>query len=185
MFLLLFGAFFASTTAAYFTGKQWYTADDTEKRGLRAYAFPSPTGIKDFSSGNHACGGVHVRTMGQTPAYKVRGEVGIGGKPYPLPADENLRIDRTDQIQNSAFISTTNFFSLVAKTDGILNQPTIDAISDGKKFRLFVWGRVDYEDVFLKPHWFTFCYSYDGISIKENDGGEPCPRYNEVDSEPP
>src|ERR1700730_11509321 len=65
----------ATTCAARYTYKQWLTADDTEKRSLRAYAFANQIGIKDFSSGNHASGGVIIRTMGQTPAYKIRSEI--------------------------------------------------------------------------------------------------------------
>jgi len=160
---------------------QLQTSRDAEIRQIRAYAFPTPLGIKDFESGKAPTGGINVRTMGQTPAYKIRGEVGIGGRAYPLRPDEDFTIKTTGKIQNSAFITPTNTFSLKATADGILNQPTIDAINNGETFRLYIWGRVDYEDVFTEPHWFTFCYSYDGISIREGNGVEPCPRHNEDD----
>lgn len=121
---------------------------DTEIRQVRAYAFPTPIGIKDFGFEKALTGGINVRTMGQTPAYKIRGEVSIGGRAYPLRPDEDFTIQITDKIQNSAFISPTSAFSFKATTEGTLNQPTIDAINDGKTFRLYIWGRVDYEDVF-------------------------------------
>jgi len=171
----------ATAVAAWYTWKQWITADDTEKRQVRAYAFPTPTGIKDFELGKAPIGGIKVGTMGQTPAYKVRGEISVGGLPYPLRDDADLSFQKTGQIQNSAFISPNNAFFISAYAGGILNQTTIDTINDGKKFRLYVWGRIDYEDVFANLHWFTFCYAYDGNSVQGHDVVETCPRHNEDD----
>jgi hypothetical protein len=162
-------------------GTQIDIAKSAERRQIRAYAFPTPIGISDFELGKSPAGGVNVKTMGQTPAYKVRGQVGVGGLTYPLREEETLEIKKPDQVQNSTFITPTNIFIVKATALGILNQAAIDAVNSGRTLRLFVWGRVDYEDIFADPHWFTFCYSYDGISIKEHDGGEPCPRHNEDD----
>jgi hypothetical protein len=161
---------------------QGWVARDTEKRQIRAYAFPTPIGINNFSVDSSPTGGVNVRTMGQTPAYKVRGQVGIKPMPYPLSNETDLWISNTKQIQNSTFISPTNTFILKVAVDGTLTRQQVDAINSGNALRLYVWGRVDYEDVFANSHWFTFCYSYDGRSITiDKDGGEPCPRYNDSD----
>jgi hypothetical protein len=184
VFLFLVLTFVATAAAACYTRKQWITADDTEKRQVRAYAFATPTGVKDFEIGKAPTGGVGVRTMGQTPAYKIRGRINVGGLPYPLPADADLSLEKkTNQVQNSAFISPTNVFSLDALAAGQLNDTTKKAIDQGTEFRLYVWGRVDYEDVFALSHWFTFCYSYDGKSILGNQTVETCPRYNEADAQ--
>jgi len=120
--------------------------------------------------------------MGQTPAYKVRGRVNIGGLPYPLPESADLASEKKiSQVQNSAFISPTNTFDLEATAEGKLDKDTKNLIEEGAKFRLYVWGRVDYEDVFAIHHWLTFCYAFNGKTIRENQIVEPCPRYNEAD----
>ncbi len=120
--------------------------------------------------------------MGQTPAYKVHGRITIEGLPYPLPTTKDLNVNpSTSQVQNSAFLSPVNTFSLTVISPGVLNQPTIDAINDGKTFRIYTYGRVDYEDVFGEPHWFTFCYAYDGTDIKEHRVAETCSRHNDDD----
>ena len=171
----------ATGFAAWYTRQQWLTAADTEKRQVRAYAFPTPTGIKNFEVGKAPTSGISVRTMGQTPAYKIRGQIGIAGRPYPLDYERLPPTTNPNQAQNSTFISPTNVFSLQVIAASTLNQLTMNAIETGNDFRLYVWGRVDYEDVFEDPHWFTFCYSYDGTNIREGDGGEPCLQHNDDD----
>jgi hypothetical protein len=173
-----FVAALAAIGAAIFSGWQVFVASDTEKRQTRAYAFPTPIPITHFSANDKPVGGVNIKTMGQTPAYNVRAEGFLRGMAYPLRADESLDLSRPDAVKVSAFIGATNVMNDVVTASEKWDQPAIEKARDGKAFRLFVWGRVDYEDVFKAPHWFTFCYSYDGQSIDRGEGGEPCPRYN-------
>ena len=68
VFLLLFSTLIATSFAAYFTAKQWQTADDQERRSLRAYL-----GVADYKVDRVA--GAIVFTVangGQTPARDVR-----------------------------------------------------------------------------------------------------------------
>jgi hypothetical protein len=105
-----------------------------------------------------ADGTVNIRMMGQTPAYRVRGEIGTRVLAYPLRSDDLPVITRPDQVQNAVFLGSTHVFMLAVAAGGTLDQSTIDKVQDGKSSRIYVWGRVDYEDVFAQPHWFTFCY---------------------------
>lgn len=70
MFWLLVGTLLASMTAAYFTGQQWRTADDAEKRSLRAYVMANQRTITvDNSNFVHAR--FKIKNSGLTPAYRV------------------------------------------------------------------------------------------------------------------
>jgi len=161
--------------------KQVGISSDSERRQVRAYAFPTPLPVLNFTKDQSLLAGVLIKSMGQTPAYKVRGNFTVRGMPYPLRDDFDIDVFiKPDQIQNSAFISPSNNFTLAGPW-GPLDQITIDAINDGTKFRLYTWGRIDYEDVFTDPHWFTFCYIYDGRAIRDHDRVETCPRHNDDD----
>ena len=69
VFLFLVLTFVATAAAACYTRKQWITADDTEKRQVRAYAFATPTGVKDFEIG------VAAERDARVP---LRGKMGTG-----------------------------------------------------------------------------------------------------------
>jgi hypothetical protein len=68
IFMLLLLTLIATSCAAYFTKKQWETADDQEKRSLRAYL-----GIADYKV-DRAEGVItfNIANGGQTPARDVR-----------------------------------------------------------------------------------------------------------------
>jgi len=162
--------------------KQIEIAKDTEERSLRAYAFASPTNVQGFTKGSAVTAGISITTMGQTPAYNVRGIVSTGGMAYPLRDDQDLDVAQTaDQIQNRSIVVPGHPFIIEATTKDVLNQSTVDAINAGTTFRLYTWGRVDYDDVFAKAHWLTFCYNYNGELLSTEKRAETCPRHNDYD----
>src|SRR5260370_8571779 len=109
----------------------------TPRTGVRLSYPDGRTELRDWKSPSTE---VKVRTMGQTPAYKVHGRITIEGLPYPLPTTKDLNVNpSTSQVQNSAFLSPVNTFSLTVISPGVLNQPTIDAINDGKTFRIYTY----------------------------------------------
>jgi hypothetical protein len=165
---------------------------DNEKRSLRAYAFPTPGGVENFSAEKALSTTVIAKTMGATPAYKIRGGISVQPGEYPLQhspslnvivpkaAPPNVIVQQQEAFQNSAFLSPGNTFILRGGY-WALGQPTFDKINDGKTYRLYVWGRVDYEDVFKDPHWFTYCYAYKGADVHERQEVETCFVHNDDD----
>jgi hypothetical protein len=70
---LLIGTLIAAGTAAYYTRKQWRTADDQERRSLRAYVLPDKISVMiDHPSANFVTIQVLFKNFGLTPAIHVR-----------------------------------------------------------------------------------------------------------------
>lgn len=100
--------------------------------------------------------------------------------PNRVDLDAVANASGTDgRTQNSAILTSNGTFE-IAIPPTVLDQPTFEAVDKGK-FRLYVWGRVDYDDVFREPHWLTFCYSWDGKSIRDAHVVETCPNHNDSD----
>jgi hypothetical protein len=73
--------------------------------------------------------------------------------------------------------------------EGLLRKPLMTALRKGDK-SVYVYGRVDYWDVFQKPHWATFCSTM--LIMPPTPGGMPetiswivCRNGNDVDPEEP
>jgi hypothetical protein len=70
--------------------------------------------------------------------------------------------------------------------EGLLREPLMKELQKRKK-TVLVFGRVDYLDVFKKPHWSTFCST---MLIIPQSGSMPqvinwstCPKWNDIDTE--
>src|SRR5579872_917107 len=79
-------------------------AVDTEKRQLRAYAYPVPLAVEDLNEGAKPSAGIDVTSLGSTPAYDVRGVVVTGGFVHPLPAGQELKEDYDATRQNKTLV---------------------------------------------------------------------------------
>jgi len=76
---------------------------------------------------------------------------------------------------------------VVVSKDGLLRMPLMEELRHRKK-TVFVYGRIDYRDVFDKPHWATFCSAM--LIMPPTPGGMPetvswitCESGNDVDPE--
>lgn len=76
---------------------------------------------------------------------------------------------------------------LVSK-DGFLDQPLMDELRHHTKI-VYLYGRIDYSDVFGRPHWVTFCSAM--LILPPAPGGLPethnwiqCQNGNEIDARP-
>ncbi|HEY7579398.1 MAG TPA: hypothetical protein VH855_17530 [Acetobacteraceae bacterium] len=158
---------------------QGWIAQDTEKRQVRAYAYATPAGLKDFEVGKAPVGAVAIRIMGQTPAYNVRGKISVAPLPYPPSdsVDAGMKTVRAhDQVLNSTLLGLGTVFTLEAPTDAALTRETMDSLSSGSS-RVYMWGEANYEDSFGQAHWLTFCYIYDS----GGQSADMCPWHNTDD----
>jgi|SRR5579862_3545632 len=69
--------------------------------------------------------------------------------------------------------------------DGLNRKPLMDALRHGKKI-LYVYGRVDYCDVFNRPHWVTFCSRFQVMpatpgGLPETKNWQTCEVGNDID----
>ncbi len=166
-FWLLLGTLIAAGIAAYYTRQQWITADDYERRALRAYV-----GILDHTNVAQNNGLppniphfiFKLKNSGQTPAFKVIRNGGIAVDKYPLPESFDFKPS-----QNLVPIEPISIFPGVEWPLPIfLSRPlTTDEaahISDGKNWRLYLYGDISYIDTFGRRHYTNYCFGYHVIN---------------------
>jgi hypothetical protein len=167
-------ALLASTAAAVFSGRQAWIASDTEERQLRAYlevtdievvcpdcTTTAPVSPTTFSGRNF----VHIRfeNSGQTPAQAIRQKVNwwvIPSKNAPLPS--SLDFPDYSPPNGSGLVSTSE----LARDKHRDGMASID--DDIDRFRaattgtttIYLYGHIDYCDVFGKPRATAFCFLY-------------------------
>jgi len=146
-FWLLLGAFIAAVGAAYYTRQQWLTADDTEKRQLRAYVSIEPTGIQ-WIEGRPIEISYRAHNFGLTPASNLKMFSMVAPLQYPLP-----RGIKSGPLTEDPETSTAVAFPAVdlfgkKSTDGPLSQEISSAVRAGTNVRLYFVGIVTYKDVF-------------------------------------
>lgn len=187
--ILLLFTLIATSVAACYTRRQWITAEDNEKRSLRAYII-----VTDFGVFCPDCGETvltpnarsdirnsirsRIENSGQTPASEV---VGITNW---WPGDTSGHI--TDLPQDFAFPDHVRT-GFVSKSDigrdkhkDTAEEMDIAAVATFKNAAagntaLFLYGHVDYCDIFGEAHTTAFCFKYvpnAGVNLPL------CDRYN-------
>jgi hypothetical protein len=166
-------AFVVSCFAAAFSGWQAWIARDAEERQLRAYleltdievvcpdcATIGPVTPMPYPSQNF----VHIRfeNSGQTPARAIRYKINwwvIPSKDAPLP--ENF--DYSDYSPNApALVSTSELARDKHRDGGGAIELDIDRFRTATKgtSTIYLYGHLDYCDVFGKPRETAFCFLY-------------------------
>lgn len=157
--IMLFFTLLATGTAAYYSRQQWLTADDQEKRTLRAYISARIEKYPDISSDNLDFTVVY-KNHGQTPAIKMNVWVRMVVDDYPLPefaihqarfAAESMRGDEYTLFPgDERRAMSANGMDQFGKIH-ILAENERTAIKAGLK-TLWVFGEATYRDVFGSDH---------------------------------
>jgi hypothetical protein len=115
-----------------------------------------------------------VTNTGRTPALSVRTMTTTDTLPPGKPFKPIFE-DQPDQSKSLSVIMP-NMRVVVSKTSAIeVTQAHIDILKSGG-LRLFFYGKIDYDDIFGKPHTTTFCFLLKP-SLK---GAISCDTYNEA-----
>jgi hypothetical protein len=168
IFIFLVFTFIATATAACYTRKQWITADDSEKRSLRAYVMPFQMALK-LTPDNHVSATVIIKNFGQTPARHFRGWDCLAVRDF-VTKDAHL-VDPTDlpPWPNSDKLSSLTLAQGDTTTvspvyfcdgnDGPINRIlTTDEVASvrGNSKAIYIYGNIKYDDVFGNPHWTNY-----------------------------
>ena len=62
----------------------------------------------------------------------------------------------------------------------VLSPNQASDVRDGTQV-VYLYGRIDYEDVFGQPHFNTFCVYYSGLVTKHVSSMASCENYNDAD----
>ena len=122
------------------------------------------------------------QAAGQTPAIEVIGWVASGTAPYPM--SDSLILPDKESV-NPALIQTKTTlnpgtFTTLPVTAVALNQANFDAIKNQRTNRLYIWGKMNYTDVFGCKRWFTYCLTINDLTSPP-PRGETCPRYSDME----
>jgi hypothetical protein len=96
-----------------------------------------------------------IQSGGQTPAIDLSGWSLSSVGPYPLP-DSMAFPERS--VENKASVNPGNTIALIVKALPV-EQVTVDDIKIKQTKRSYVWGRVNFTDVFGCKRWNTYCFS--------------------------
>lgn len=91
---------------------------------------------------------IRLRNTGATPAYKLR-----GWQKFHRRLTGDLPFAETGKFENESIVAPGSTINLESTLS--LTEEQLGAIQKGK-LSLFVWGHVEYEDVFKNPRHFTF-----------------------------
>jgi hypothetical protein len=167
--------------AACYTRQQWITADDTEKRQLRAYIVVTAARFgKDETMGKFKrgiCNGdscelliyYDVSNEGITPAYDLEKLVDV-----QFPYTGTLEFRYTDG--TAAYLAKQHTFGPV-RTRGFSDEE-INAIASGNPQFAFA-GQITYRDIFGNQWPTNFCFVYAARPIEA--GFDFCPRRDKTD----
>ena len=120
---------------------------------------------------------ITLSNSGKTPALRVRTE--ISSAHGPATANFIPRYTKpTPQMRRGVGVIQPGGKAVIEQKTGPVTY--IEKLRDGANL-YYVFGRIDYEDIFGRPHWTTYCLYI---------GGEPtlslmfqCRSYNDVDKE--
>jgi hypothetical protein len=150
---------------------------------LRGYAYAEPTII--FEVGKPPLYSISVVNGGQTPITHISGSLHVHpapvpefGKPSAPPAGYAPDAEHTDAAGDFAFQKKTFDFNLPIKQGTVVDQAVYDRLFATRDIALYIWGRIDFSDIFKDKHWITYCYFYPpppwtnalyGVCTKGND----------------
>jgi hypothetical protein len=141
----------ATFTAAWYTRKQWITADEVQQRQLRAYL--GITSI-DYDKKNEGYLTVVVSNGGLTPAHNVVVDSTVGVMEGVVDIPKELALATriaTNSTTNGTIILPQKAVSFYV----IFDFSKLDEVAE-KKITLLFYGYVDYVDVYGSKHSCSF-----------------------------
>lgn len=138
------------------------TADNTARRELRAYIGIEWARISSPNWGNSFVGEVQIKNTGQTPALRVIHF--ITSQVFPPGAPTNLRMPA----QKRGQIPIAPGMAFTLNTPIVIGFNDIGVI-DKRQREIFVWGRVQYFDIFGAPQYIEFRFR-NGEPIRAHNG---------------
>jgi hypothetical protein len=185
-FLMLLGTLVATGFAANYTRKQWLSAEDTERRTLRAYIAlsnsqqPSPLNVDNTKTT------FWLDNFGQTPAKNVQVWGNWEFVPFgeDLPADFDFRVKPptpcTQMPGQNIARGPITVFPKNALQLALYHCQTLlfdFAFTNQKQSNAFLYGYISYLDIFNIEHRTNYCMLY-YPAIRWT---VLCGRHNEID----
>jgi hypothetical protein len=184
IFIFVIGTALATGAAAYYTRQQWLTAVDQEKRSLRAYvSFDAATPFH-FDSEKMA---FTLENFGETPAKDIAVFSNWEFLPFGEQLSKNFEFSEKagcswpqgqKRMQPSISIIlpknsvSASHYHCPEEVAGLVR-------AEKKEANAWLYGHIDYSDIFNERHQTTFCLLYWPFEQKSIF----CDRHNEMDPE--
>lgn len=141
------------------TAGMWWVGRDTARRQLRAYltVLVGNARYQDKQLRFEAL--PLIFNTGQTPAYKVKYWARADVFPFPLPDEVILGIPDNDPFMSEGTLGAQHNFTISGIVQHRVPEDEIEGIKAGHPSRVYVWGKVSYEDIFGKEWYTDFCQS--------------------------
>ncbi len=143
---------------------------DTARRQLRAYLIPNnpELTVSQESLFVHIKEGrlpvsYIIRNNGQTPAYDVRDVINV--KVLPRDCRPEAIADTVRNSYHPVYGANTEHKRMVHSgkdsfVDAYFFKKNDRVIFEAGVFNIYVWGRIEYTDIFQDCHWTEFCYEF-------------------------
>lgn len=165
--------------------------DAASSAELRAYVFAIPGNVYVVSDGSRPEPRTLFRNSGKTFATEVRRSVGVVIS-HPLSPEQEAAFGDGISEEGSFVLSPNGADDVVIRKGDQLANGEKSGIEAGR-LRLYVFGRVEYKDVFGKSHWTKFCHFFtgemnnwgprhSGFGFASNQA-KYCSGHNEIDRE--
>ncbi len=136
---------------------QGFVAFDVERRTLRAYVFVDTVRLLNFDSLAYT-EEVKIKNTGRTPAYNVVQWAASGIAEFPVPKEGLPPPAKNSWSSVDTMPSEATFEVNVSRLFKDGNKTTMQMGIAA----LWVYGRVDYEDIFRRKYWTTFRFYVGG-----------------------
>ena len=148
----------------------------------RAYVAVNYIGIvpQNIETGYRFEPRLQIISSGITPAYKLSHRTAADILDFPLPADFVFPLDSGDENPSIGMLGPRNSFIISAAAPRLYSLDEIQEFQAGVKKRIFVWGRLTYEDAFQIPRYLNFCQSIVWMADRENTLAFNDPRHNDA-----
>lgn len=153
----------------YFSSKQWEVtqlslqeAKLTREIENRAYVnIKSGSLVTALKAGERPSASIVIENAGHTPARHTVMRVMIESRDASAPEPEPMTAARLDGIttsqpQSITIVPPNNTLNMTVQSPTVLTEELINAVNQGR-IRLYVWGIMEYDDVFGRHHKSQFC----------------------------
>lgn len=133
---------------------------------LRAYVSVERASIVKFNPDEPVEVRLHIKNTGQTPAFKMNQLVLLKADSYPSNFEFYIPADIGEDVQSelgSGLVVTT-----FIDTGTPLTANQLDSVQSGSA-AVWVWGRIDYEDIFGRKFYTEFRFIFGGhLGVRPN-----------------
>lgn len=150
-------------------------SEQSMRFGEAAYMVVQGANVSEFQIGQPVQTIVTFLNAGNTPAYKVDIWANIDFRDAPVPAPMPP-LKKSKGEESKGIVAPKGIINQSSSIENfVMTEDALKTINQ-QRFRLYIWGRARYEDIFNRYRWTTFCMVHK-LGTRNFD---VCPNNNEA-----